>query len=211
MPWHPLGFHLFLKTKLLPTACQEKTLYDLALASLSNLIPTLSPPPVTCLLGHSSPAKLASLLFLERDAPASAPLHFDFPASYASPQVLPIAGSFSTFRFQLKCHLLREVFPDIPSKVALPTLWLITLFYFLHRTLHSLKLFICYMFIVHCPYQTVNSMRAETLSVLFSAVTPVLSTWQVPNMGLLSNIVLGYLPEHWGVTCMMSLCGVVPG
>lgn len=76
MTWHPLGFHLFLKIKLLPTARQEKTLYDLAPASLSNLTPPLSPPPVTCLLGHSSPAKLASLVFRERDAPASAPLHF---------------------------------------------------------------------------------------------------------------------------------------
>lgn len=88
-------------------------------------------------------------------------------------------------------------------------LWLITLFYFLHRTFHFLKLFICYMSI-HCPLPlTVNPMRAEILSLLFSAVTPALSTYWVPNICLLKQYGLGYLQiiDGWHL-CMMSLCGV---
>lgn len=109
-----------------------------------------------------------------------------FPDWYASPPVLPMAGSFTNVRFQIKCCLFREGFLDAPSKssTALP-------FIFFILTLHSLKLFVCYKSIVHCPYQVVNSMTAETLAVLFSAVTPVLSTWWVSNICLLKQYSLG--------------------
>lgn len=34
-----------------------------------------------------------------------------------------MAGSFLVFRFQIKCHLSREGFLDVPSKVADPFLF----------------------------------------------------------------------------------------
>lgn len=89
--------------------------YHLASASFSDLIPCHLPP-------HSSPVQMACLPFLEhaKKAPVSAPLHLEF--SWLG-FIIGMAGSFLVFRLQIKCHLSREGFLDVPSKVADPFLF----------------------------------------------------------------------------------------
>lgn len=104
------GLPFILQSKFLPTV--HKKDYNLAPASFSNLISCHLPP-------YS--AKLASLPVLEhaKKAPVSAPLPLIFPWLVC---ITPMAGSFSIFRFQIKCHLFREGFLHVSSKVALLSL-----------------------------------------------------------------------------------------
>ena len=110
MTWHLylFGFRTFLKTKHFLMV--RRRLYDLAPAFLSNPTPPISfCPSQSLLFGQTS---LLAVPWAWRSC-LSAFAFLYLPVSYASPQVLPIANSFSTFRLQLKCHLLREVFLDI--------------------------------------------------------------------------------------------------
>lgn len=120
------AFHLFLKSKLLPMAHRQDPVWSgpclphlNSCLSLSSSFIHLQPywPPCCSL-------SLPRMLLPECLCTCY------FPAWYASLPALPMAVLFSTFRFQLKCHNLREAFPNTASKVALFTLWLIIPFYF---------------------------------------------------------------------------------
>lgn len=92
-------------------------------------------------LAHTALAILMPFLSTDRITAARGPLPllFSLPGMLLPRVACPMAHSLVSFGSQLKCYLLREVFPDCPPKIARfhpsPP---ITPFNFLHCTYHNL-------------------------------------------------------------------------
>lgn len=109
------------------------------------------------------------------------------PAQKALPSDLPEIGSFSLFRSRLRCHLLRQAYPEYPNLMyptsqllsyylvfgALIGIWncLINVDLFSHLNIthtHTLT---------HC--HSISSVTAKALSLLFTTMSPAPRTVHV--------------------------------